>query len=164
MLDQLPKLIQGYGHTFAGYPSNYHAVLIIVCDLDERCLKEFRKELFDCVDKCTTQPATYFCIAIEEGEAWYLGDLAAIKSAYPNVRDSVLSSYINDSICGTWEKLSDAVSLQGSQDLTQSGWQAIGQEKMNWAKCIAPKMNVEQNQSPSFCYFRDKLRDLCLKS
>ncbi|UUO14177.1 hypothetical protein [Dolichospermum heterosporum] len=32
LLDQLPRLIQGYGKTFASYPPNYHAVLIIICD------------------------------------------------------------------------------------------------------------------------------------
>jgi hypothetical protein len=69
LLNQLPKLIQGYGNTFAGYPSNYSAVLVIVCDLDNRCLHEFRRELLDLVDKCEVKPATYFCIAIEEGEA-----------------------------------------------------------------------------------------------
>lgn len=83
LLDQIPRLIQGYGNTFAGYPANYSAVLIIICDLDDRCLSVFRRELLDCVDKCAVKPETYFCIAIEEGEAWYLGDINAIKNCLP---------------------------------------------------------------------------------
>lgn len=157
LLDQLPRLIQGYGKTFAGYPSNCPAVLIIICDLDDRCLSTFRRELLDLVDKCNPSPETHFCIAIEEGESWYLGDLAAVKSAYPSAKDAILNSYISDSICDTWEKLADAVFVGGSQKLSQLGWQAIGEEKSIWAKRISPYMDVDNNQSPSFCYFRNKL-------
>lgn len=160
LLDQLPRLIQGYGKTFAGYPSNYLAVLIIICDLDDRCLSTFRRELLDLVAKCSSSPDTHLCIAIEEGEAWYLGDLEAVKAAYPSAKDSSLNSYMSDSICGTWEKLADAVFVGGSQNLSKLGWQAIGEEKSNWAKRISPYMDVDKNQSPSFCYFRNKLRCL----
>lgn len=160
LLDQIPKLIQGYGNTFAGYPTGYHAVLVIICDLDDRCLSNFRRELLDCIDKCVIRPETYFCIAIEEGEAWYLGDIDAIKTAYPNVKGTVLNSYVNDSICGTWEKLADAIFPNGAQGLSKLGWQAVGKEKMAWATNISPHMNVDINQSPSFCYFREKLRSL----
>ena len=48
-------------------------------------------------------------MAIEEGEAWLLGDIPAIQSVYPNAKNAVLNGYENDSICGTWEKLADAV-------------------------------------------------------
>ncbi|MGB3401802.1 MAG: hypothetical protein WBA77_03860 [Microcoleaceae cyanobacterium] len=160
LLDQIPKLIQGYGKTFAAYPSNYPAILIIVCDLDNRCLRDFRRELLDCVDKCEVKPEIYFCIAIEEGEAWYLGDINAIKAAYPKAKDAVLKSYINDSICGTWEKLADAVFSGGAKSLAQLGGQSVGKEKMAWAVKISPHMDININQSPSFCYFRDKLRHL----
>jgi hypothetical protein len=160
LLDQIPRLVQGYGNTFAGYPPSYPAVLIIICDLDCRCLSSFRKELLECLGKCINKPETYFCIAIEEGEAWYLGDREAIKTAYPKARDAVLNSYVNDSICGTWEKLADAVFSGGAQGLSKLGWQAIGKEKSAWASNISPHMDIDTNQSPSFCYFREKLRSL----
>ncbi|MCC5897277.1 MAG: hypothetical protein JJU32_05080 [Phormidium sp. BM_Day4_Bin.17] len=160
LLEQLPRLIKGFGKTFSHYPADYHAVLVVICDLDKRCLREFRRELFDCLDKCNTKPDTYFCIAIEEGEAWFLGDINAIKNAYPKAKDAVLNNYISDDICGTWEKLADALFPGGSKQLTKQGWQAIGKQKTEWAKTISPYMNVDTNQSPSFCYFRDKLRYL----
>ncbi len=160
LLDQLPKLIQGYGRTFDGYPSSYPAVLIIVCDLDDRSLSNFRRELFDCVDKCLAKPKTHFCIAIEEGEAWYLGDTGAIKTAYPKAKDASLNSYNNDSICGTWEKLADAIFPGGAKSLSQLGGQSVGKEKSAWAINISQHMDIDINQSPSFCYFRDKLRRL----
>ncbi len=164
LLDRLPQLIQGYGKTFAGYPLDYSAVLIIICDLDDRCLSNFRRELLDLVDKCNSKPETHFCIAIEEGEAWYLGDLAAVKAAYPKAKDTILNSYTSDNICGTWEKLADALFVGGHQGLTKLGRQKIGEEKSVWAKKISPNMDVDQNQSPSFCYFRNKLRYLSSQS
>jgi hypothetical protein len=156
LLDQLPRLIQGYGKILSYFP----AILIIICDLDDRCLSTFRKELLELVNSCDPKPKTQFCIAIEEGEAWYLGDLAAVKAAYPSAKQAVLNLYTNDSICGTWEKLADAVFSGGVQKLSKLGWQGIGKEKATWAEKISPIMDIDNNQSPSFCYFRDQLRRL----
>ena len=128
--------------------------------LDDRCLKRFRQELFTVLHACNPKSETRFCIAIEEGEAWLLGDMPAIKAAYPHARDAVLNSYINDSICGTWELLADAVFPGGSSVLKKKGWPAEGREKSVWATKIAPRMDVESNTSPSFQYFRDELRAL----
>ncbi len=159
LLENLSKLLKGYGRTFAGY-QGYDAAVILICDLDDKCLKTFRFELCAILDACPTKPNTRFCIAIEEGEAWFLGDLAAVKAAYPNADDAVLSSYVNDSICGTWERLADAVYPGGSGVLAAKGWQAVGTEKSLWAETIAPHMNAQNNQSPSFQYLRRKLREL----
>ena len=160
LLDQIPRLLKGYGKTFADYPSNYPAAVILVCDLDDKCLKTFRQELFTILDSCNPKPETRFCIAIEEGEAWLLGDMPAIKAAYPKAKNNILNSYENDSICGTWELLADAVFAGGSAELRERGWQAVGREKSTWAEEITPHMNVDANKSPSFCYFRDKIRAL----
>jgi len=160
LLESLPKLLNGYGNTFHGYPNNYRAAVILVCDLDDKCLKTFRQDLFGILNDCNPKPETRFCIAVEEGEAWFLGDPNAIRKAYPKVRISVLNSYENDSICGTWETLADAVYPGGVSKLSQKGGQAVGIEKSKWAETIAPGMNIMKNRSPSFCYFRDKLREL----
>ncbi len=105
-------------------------------------------------------PKPRFCIAIKEGEAWLPGDIAAIRAVYPKLNDRVLSGYQNDSICGTWEVLADAVYAGGAHSLKNRGWRAVGREKYIWAERIAPLMDVDNNASPSFCYFRDKLREL----
>jgi len=160
LLDQLPRLLKGYGTTFAHYPQNYKAAIILVCDLDDKCLKTFRNELLGILNNCDPAPETRFCIAIEEGEAWFLGDIPAVKAAYPRAKDAQLNAYINDSICGTWESLADAVYPGGSQALSALGWQAVGAEKSKWSERIAPRMDVDKNNSPSFCYFRSKLREL----
>ena len=160
LLSQLPRLLRGYGRKSAGYPEDYSAAVVVVCDLDDRCLKNFREELFAVLNACNPKPETRFCIAIEEGEAWLLGDLPAVKAAYPNARDNVLNRYKSDAICGTWELLADAVYRGGSNQLKNEGWQAVGREKSNWSEAIAPHMNGEDNASPSFRYFREKVRGL----
>lgn len=159
LLDNLPKLLKGYGNTFAGY-QNYSAAVILICDLDDKCLKKFRGELCGILNACNPKPETRFCIAIEEGEAWFLGDLNAVKKAYPRAKDSVLNSYVNDSICGTWEKLADAVYQGGASALSAKGWLSVGAEKSKWAQEISPLMAVENNQSPSFRYFLRKIQEL----
>lgn len=160
LLDQLPRLLQGHGKTFAGYGPNFHAAVVFVCDLDRKCLHDFRKELIDLLNACNPKPETRFCLAIEEGEAWLFGDRNAILAAYPTAKTRVCDGYVQDSICGTWELLADAIHPGGSAVLTAAGWQAAGTAKSEWATRISPHMDVEQNSSLSFQYFRDKLRDL----
>ncbi len=160
LLDRLPKIIQGYGKTVSQYPQSYNVAVIVVLDLDSKCLSKFRTELLEILNKCWPKPETRFCIAIEENEAWLLGDISAIKSAYPTARDFILTSYVNDSICGTWEKLADAIYPGGSAKLKTLGWQTIGKIKSEWAEKICKNMDVDNNNSPSFCYFRETLRNL----
>ncbi len=156
LLDQLPRLLRGYGAAFAGY----QAFVIVVCDLDDRDFNLFMTELTKVLAACTPAPNVHFCVAIEEGEAWFLGDIPAIKLAYPRAKDSILNTYINDSICGTWEKLADAVYPGGSAALKSKHWHAVGAEKSVWSERITPHMNVDKNMSPSFRNFRDTIRRL----
>lgn len=158
LLTQLPRLLQGYGRTFAGYPPNYQACVVCICDLDSRCRHDFRLELLNLLDRLDPAPQTYFCIAEEEIEAWLLGDRSALKAAYPNAKEQVLDAYIPDSICGTWEVLANAIYQGGSEDLRAKAYYEIGAAKCEWAENIAFRMNVDSNTSPSFCYLRTKLR------
>ena len=160
LLDRLPDLLRGYGKTYFSNPAKQHTALLVVCDLDKKCLKTFRQELLAILDECNPEIETRFCIAIEEGEAWFLGDLAAIRKAYPDAKSSILNRYQNDSICDTWELLADAIYPGGSIKLKERGWQAVGKEKSEWANRITPNMNINKNSSPSFCYFRDKIKEL----
>ena len=49
LLGNLPGLLRGYGRTF----KKGKAVVIVVCDLDDRCLKAFRRELFKVLNACS---------------------------------------------------------------------------------------------------------------
>ncbi len=158
LLNDLPHLLIAYGKT-KQYQKK-EAVVIVICDLDGKCLKNFHNDLIALLNSCNIHPETRFCIAVEEGEAWFLGDIAAIKHAYPNAKDAILKSYSNDSICGTWEKLADALYRGGSESLKIQGWQAVGKEKSIWAEKISPHMTIEDNKSPSFNYFVRKIREI----
>ena len=160
LLTNLPKLLKGYGRTFHSVGPNYPAAVVLVCDLDDKNLNEFLTELLGVLEACDPKPDTRFCIAIEEGEAWLLGDIAAIIKAYPNAHRGVLAAYENDSICGTWEKLADAIYPGGAKVLAKKDWYVIGAEKMRWATAIPPHMDIEANKSPSFRFFRDAIRSL----
>lgn len=157
LLENLPKLLKGYGKTFTGYGLNYPCIVILVCDLDEKNYSVFIDQLQMILNSCEPKPETRFCIAIEEMEAWLLGDISAIKAAYPHALDTVLNNYQNDSICGTWEKLADAIHPGGSRNLISKGWQITGAEKSIWAAKITPHMDIENNFSPSFNAFKNQI-------
>lgn len=154
LLNQLPRLLSGYGKT-----PGIDAVVVIV-DNDERDWKVFLGELKALLATCDPAPNTLFQLAIEEMEAWYLGDRQAILAAYPKAKMAVLDSYEQDSICGTWERLADAVYPGGSAAIRKAGWPLPGQVKHQWADAIARHMNVEENESPSFAKFRNGILGL----
>lgn len=154
LLDKLPGILRAYGRS----SQSFKQLVLVICDLDDKCLKDFRNELLNILTSCNPKPETQFCIAVEESEAWLMGDIDAIKKAYPKARSNILNNYINDSICGTWETLADAVYKGGSQALKKKGYMEVGIEKSNWARNITPYMNFEKNKSPSFAYFIKKVQ------
>lgn len=162
LLNNLERLLRGYGKTFSSIQEDYHVMIVVVCDLDKRDKAGFLGELNAILAACNPAPATRFCLAIEEGEAWLLGDIPAIIKAYPGCNRQILAEYVNDSICGTWELLADALHKNGAAALKKDGFAAVGKAKSEWAEQISPHMDVETNKSPSFCHFRDTLRE-CLQ-
>jgi hypothetical protein len=152
LLNNLPRLLAGYGRT-SGV-----ALVVVVIDTDSRDCRDFLAELNGVLAQCKSPPRTLFRLAIEETEAWYLGDRNALAAAYPTAKLKTLSGYVQDSVCGTWEKLADALVLGGSKGLKKTGWPAPGQAKFEWAERVGPHMNVEENTSPSFVKLRDGLR------
>lgn len=151
LLDQLPRLLQGYGKT-----PGIDAVVVVV-DTDRQDCKAFLQELKSLAASCNPSPNTLFRLAIEEMEAWYLGDRAALLKAFPRAKRDVLDRYVQDSVCGTWELLADAVHVGGSVAIKKVGWTLAGQLKHEWAEKIGPFMDLHRNVSPSFCKFRDGL-------
>ena len=154
LLDQLPRLLRGFGRT-----PGIDAV-VVVLDVDKRDCKAFLQELRTLASACVPSPTTLFRLAIEEIEAWYLGDQLALLKAYPRAKRDVLSAYVQDNACDTWELLADAVYPGGSVAIKKAGWPLPGQIKHEWAEKIGPRMILDQNASPSFCKFRDGLRNL----
>ena len=159
LLERLPRILQGYGQSLSDL-----AAVIVVVDLDDRDCMVFKSELIDVLNSCNPRPKTLFRIAIEESEAWLLGDREAVIGGFPNAKEPILDSYVQDSICGTWEVLADAVYPGGSTRLVTLGYPDIGIAKCEWAKLIAPLMDVDRNRSKSFQVFRDAVRNLACSS
>ena len=156
LLDHLPRLLSGYGRSLR--PAD--ACVVVVVDLDTRNCMEFKQELLGVLNACPQTPRTLFRIAIEELEAWFLGDRNALKAAYPNAREVVLDAYVQDSICGTWEVLADAIDARGSTRLKKVGYPTVGRVKCDWAREVSAHMDVNENTSRSFQVFRDGIRQL----
>jgi len=153
LLDRLPRLLSGYGRV----PNC--GTIVIICDLDDKKKEVFLSELHSVLNACDPKPNALFCLAIEEFEAWYLGDLKAVLKVYPKAKKSVLNNYKNDEICGTWEVLAEAVCQGGKKELKKEGGQAIGKQKSIWAEEISPHMDVNNNRSPSFNDMYAQLKD-----
>lgn len=155
LLDQLPRILQGYGKSLQGY-----GAVVVVLDCDTKDCAGLKTELITVLERCNPAPETVFCIAIEEIEAWLLGDKEALKKAYPSYRKSVIDSYSQDSICGTWEVLADAVYKDKAAGLKKLGFAEVGREKNEWAENITPMLDVERNKSQSMNYFVKKIENL----
>jgi hypothetical protein len=158
LLHNLASKLKAYGDE-----EDPNLIVVVLVDLDDRndCVA-FKNELVTLLSYCDKKPRTLFCIAIEELEAWYLGDLTAIKSAYPDAKLDVFDSYIQDAQIGTWEILAEAVYFGGCEELFAKGKRSrlVLEEKKNWTKNICRHMNIDTNQSLSFQYFRDNLRHI----
>ena len=155
LLNNLPALLRGFGKSLDDSSS-----VVVVVDLDDDDCLKFKQGLLNVLNACNPRPKVLFRIAIEEIEAWLLGDRLALTAAYPNAKVSVLNSYVQDGICGTWEVLANAVHPGGSTHLKSLGYPPPGIEKCEWARNIAPHMDIDGNQSKSFQVFRDGVRNL----
>lgn len=153
LLNKLPGILKAHGKTIG-------IAVVVILDSDRRNCKDFLGELKDVLRQCQPAPNTLFRLAVEEMEAWLLGDQQALLAAYPRAKKDVLGRYVQDSVCGTWELLADAVHKGGSAAIRKVGWPLPGQLKHQWVEQIGPHMDIERNQSPSFRKLRDGLRRL----
>lgn len=158
LLHNLPSKLRAYGKE-----NRTDLVVVVLVDLDDRddCVA-FKRELMSLQDGCSPRPTVLFRIAIEEMEAWFLGDRAALVQAYPDADIAVYDRYQQDSQCGTWERLAEMVHVGGLSTLLVQSKRSVNvlNQKRKWAAKIAPFMDIDSNLSPSFCVFRDGLRKL----
>ncbi len=152
LLTDLPQYLRGFDKSLQLVPD---ACLFIVLDNDANDTTQFRTALEEIACESLLTLDYVFCIAVEEIEAWLLGDKTALDAAYPDRHGriiSVLSQYRQDSICGTWEKLADIV-IKGGYDKyrkTNPSFVQTGKHKKEWAEQIGAQMDIRRNASPSF--------------
>lgn len=155
LLNDLSIYLRGFDKSLKGID----AVLVVVVDNDNRTPEAFREELERLAKMNMILMDYVFCIAVEEVEAWLLGDAQAILKAYPHAKTQVINSYVQDSICGTWEVLADAIYPGGVNKLKKisTSYMEIGKHKCEWARNIGQYMNFDSSKSPSFQYFVEEL-------
>lgn len=95
-------------------------------------------------------------IAVEELEAWFLGDVDALRDVYPRLPATLPHRQAfrdPDAINGgCWE---------ASERLLQKhGYHPAGLPKIDVADQVARRMNISSNRSSSFVQFRDGVRRL----
>ncbi len=155
LLNDLAIYLRGFNRSLQNFP----AALFVVVDNDDRNPEEFKMQMQGVAEQNQITIDHVFCLAIEEMEAWLLGDEEALLKAYPNARKSVYESYMQDSICGTWEKMADIIYPGGSKKMKKENpsYAGIGKIKNEWAQNIGKEMNLNQNASPSFNCFLSEI-------
>jgi hypothetical protein len=154
LLGQLPAKIRAYSHILKVQP-DWRVILLV--DEDRQDCRKLKKRVTDLGRSVGMRQNLLTRIAVEELEAWFLGDVGALIAAFPGVPPSLAERRgfrDPDGVAGgTWEAL--------ERVLQQAGYFHGGLRKIEAARAIAKRMNVEENQSRSFRVFRDGIRRLC---
>ena len=156
LLNDLATYLKGFSKSL----QNIQAAIIVVLDNDDRDTNNFQRQLREIAEQNEIKTDHVFCIAVEEVEAWLLGDEEAVKAAYPSAKLQVLHSYVQDSICGTWEVLADTVYPGGLAKFRKNcpTYVDVGKYKTIWAKEIGIHMIISKNKSPSFQTFISEIQ------
>jgi hypothetical protein len=160
LLKELPKRLRGYR---SWIDASATRVVVVVDRDDDDCA-----ELKACLQRTAEQAGLRVrsdlsgCtqvlnrVVIEELEAWFFGDIPALRQAYPRVPSTLgqQARYRDPDaiIGGTWEAL--------ERVLQERRYHATGLNKLEAASEIASRMDIESNRSKSFQVFRDGLRRL----
>ena len=159
LLNDLAVYLDGFNKRFVKVP-DYPVAVFVVIDNDDNDPAEFMEKLEGVAKAKNISIDHVFCLAIEEMEAWLLGDETALFDAYPNAKRNIYQTYAQDSICGTWEKLADVVYPGGCAKMKKDNpsYAGIGKIKMEWAIRIGERMDIGRNVSPSFNRFIEEIR------
>lgn len=141
LLHQLPAKLRAYGRTLD--PKTDRVIVLVDAD-NEDCVA-LKDRLVAVLDRCTPRPEALIRIAVEETEAFYLGDVKAMRKAFGAPRKGPLQGYVQDSVCGTWEVFQAVI---GSPYVA----------KVHWARRMGEALSTARkgsslNRSPSFLAF-----------
>lgn len=155
LLKKLPERLRGYAHWIRDAGTR----IVVLVDEDRQDCHVLKRQLEDAAEQAglatkTSAPdgepfLVLTRLAIEELEAWFFGDLDAVRVAYPRVPLDLAGRrpYRDpDAIVGgTWEQL--------ERVLQRAGYHRGGLRKVAAANDIAPHLDPDRNRSTSFRYF-----------
>ncbi len=159
LIQKLPIRLKGYKNLLLTNPDWRIVVLVDRDKEDCQVLKQKLEQIAHDAGFTTHSNSANFQllnrIAIEEIESWFFGDVEAIRSAYPKVKENLDKSrnYRNpDEIKGgTCEAL--------ERVLASKGYYAKGyMPKTEVARNISQFLNIDSNTSKSFEVFRDGIK------
>jgi hypothetical protein len=154
LLRKLPSRLRGYK---SWLPADRR--IVVVVDADNQDCRLLKRELdahaiaaglrIRSTAETSTEIQVINRIAIEELEAWFFGDVQAMRAAYPRIPSTLdqKREYRDpDGIKGgTWEAL--------ERVLQAAGYQRSGLRKIETARTIAKHMDPRRNRSRSFQAF-----------
>ena len=134
LLDQLPAKLRG----FASLNPREDAVVVLV-DSDDEDPETLRARLEQYVGEINISAPVLIGLAVEELESFYLGDLHALETVYPDADMELARAWETDSICGTWEYFGRVINDDGGN-------------KTAWARAMASHVTTKpaKSRSPSF--------------
>jgi hypothetical protein len=159
LLKKLPERLKGYANWL---PENYR--ILVLVDRDDDDCAELKGRMEEMAAKAglvsrSISPLKQWRIAnrivIEELEAWYFGDWAAVRKIYPKAPEGIPQKrgYRDpDAITGgTWETL--------ERVLKSAGYFTNGLRKTEIARELGKIIDFTHNRSRSFQIFRDALQE-----
>lgn len=161
LLSKLPARLRGYRRWL---PADWRVVVLLDADRkDCRALKahlEREAKTAGWTTKSCAPPGGRFRVlnrlAVDELEAWFFGDIPALKAAYSRINLNLArkARYRDpDAIRGgTWEAL--------ERELQRRGYFAGGLPKIRAAREISAQMEPERNRSRSFRVFQQGLLEM----
>lgn len=159
LLGKLEARLRGYA---AWLPADWRVVVVV--DRDDDDCRELKRRLEEAAhraglrsrSRAGAQPWQLVNrIAIEELEAWYFGDWAAVRATYPRVASNVLQRQglrDPDAIAGgTWEVF--------ERIMQRHGYFKGGLAKIEAARAIGAHIEPARNRSRSFLTFYRALEE-----
>jgi hypothetical protein len=142
LLDQLPATLRGFAKSLDPKKDG----VVVLVDADEDDAQNLASRIQRLATACCGAVRVSVTLAIEETEAFYLGDLRALERAFPDADLRRARAYVPDSIVATWELFGEIVHDGGGN-------------KVAWAEAMGKVVTVQpgRNRSPSF---NDLLRAL----
>ncbi len=154
LFKQAPERLQGYA---SWLPDGWRILVLVDRDDDDCAVLKGRLETMAEAAGLRSKTAAGHGqsfqvvnrIAVEELEAWFFGDWAAVQAAYPRVPNTIpqrAGFRDSDAIAGgTWEAL--------ERVLKRAGYFSTGLRKLELARLVATHMEPNRNSSRSFQAF-----------
>lgn len=161
LLDKLPGRLRGY----RGWLAPNWRIVVLIDEDREDCIalkQQLERAAQQAGLTCKSAPDRDggFCVlnrlAVEELEAWFLGDVEALAAAYPGVPASLARKArfrdpdaVTGGTCEALERV-----------LQAAGYYAAGLPKVEVARKVSRHMDPQRNRSRSFQVFRAGLLEL----